>query len=77
MMSTTEEARKCQVDALGTCTSLRPVYVTGNHRLSVIKLLKGNREGIKKSCQIEIITNTVFPQGISIYDGVGSRPESH
>lgn len=76
MMLTTEAARRCQVDAVRACTSLRPIYVTGNRHLSVIELFKGNREGIKKSCQIEIITNTVLPQGISISDGVGSRPES-
>lgn len=50
--------------------SLSHIYVTGNHRLCVLELFKDNKERIKENCQVEILTNTVLPQTISISDGV-------
>lgn len=64
MMLTPEEARECRVHALGTFTSLSPSYGTGNHRLCLLELFKGVREG----CQVKRLTNTVLPQAISISD---------
>lgn len=39
MLLTTEEARKCEADALRTCTSVSPIYVA-------------DKKGIKENCQV-------------------------
>lgn len=70
MLLTAGEARECQVDALGTCTSSSPIYVTGNHKLCVLELFRGDNKRIRESCQVEILTDAVLPQAISISDGV-------
>lgn len=58
MMLTVEEAKTCRDDALGTCTALNPIYVIGNHKMCVLELFENKKEGIKKNCQVEVVTNT-------------------
>ena len=70
MMLPEEEASKCKADALRTCTSASPIYVTGNYNLCVLKLFKGDKGGIRRNCQVEILADVVLPQAISISDGV-------
>lgn len=62
MLMAAGEAEKCKADALGTCTSLSPIYVTGNHRCF---------ELFEKNYQVEILTNTVLPQAVSISEPFG------
>ena len=50
MMLPEEEASKCKADALRICTSTSPIYVTGNHKLGVLELFKGDKGGIKRNC---------------------------
>ena len=33
MLLTSEEAKKCKIDTLGTCSAASPIYVAGNDRL--------------------------------------------
>ena len=70
MLLPEEEARKCKADALGTCTSVSPIYVTGSHKLCILELFKGDKGGIKRTCQVEILANIMLPRAISVSDGV-------
>ena len=71
MLLTEEEgAGKCGTDVLGTCTSLSPIYVSGSHELCVLELFKGDKNGIKKNCQVEILANMVLPKAVNIADGI-------
>ena len=70
MMLPEGEANKCKTDALRTCTSTSPIYVTGNYNLCVLELFKGDKEGIRRYCRVEILADVVLPQAISISDGV-------
>ena len=70
MLLSEVEAIKCKNDALGTCSSVSPIYVMGNHELCVLELYKGDRGGIDKNCQTEVLTNIVLPQAISVTDGI-------
>lgn len=70
MLLSAEEARRCRDDTLGTCTSLSPIYKTGNRKLCILELFEGRGEGIKRICQVEVLTNSALPQAISVSDGV-------
>lgn len=70
MLLTAEEARKCRNDDLGACASLSPIYVAGNHKMCILELFGGKKEGIKRTCQVEVLANTALPQAISVSDGV-------
>lgn len=50
----------CKVHALVTCTSLSSIYTTGDRKLCVLELFKGNKEGIKENCQVEVLSSTVL-----------------
>ena len=54
MMLPEGEANKCKTDALRTCTSTSPIYVTGNYNLCVLELFKGDKGGIRRYCRVEI-----------------------
>ena len=69
-MLSDREAGKSKTAALGTCTSMCPIYVTGNHKLYVLEFFKGDRGGVGRNCQVEGLTGAVLPQAISISDGV-------
>lgn len=56
----------CAGDVYPIKPHLREEY----HRLCVLALFKGDMEKIKESCQVEILTNAVLPQAISISDRV-------
>ena len=68
MLLTKEDARKCKTDALGTCTSVKQIYVADNHRLCELKLFKGDRDEMKSNCQTETSMNTVLFQAVNISD---------
>ena len=70
MMLPEGEANKCKTDALRTCTSTSPIYVTGNYNLCVLELFKGDKGGIRRYCRVEILADVILPQAISICDGV-------
>ena len=63
-----EEAKRCETNAMGTCDAASPIYVASNHRLCVFKLFRGDKKRIEDSCQI--LTNTVLPQFIRISDKI-------
>ena len=70
MLLTREEAQRCENDALGTCASASPIYVTGSHDLCVVELFRKNKKRIKDHCQVEILTEVMLPAAVSIADGV-------
>lgn len=41
-----------------------------NYELCVLELFKGDKEGIRRNCQVEILADVVLPQAISVSDGV-------
>lgn len=51
MLLTMEKPRKCEADALRTCTSVSPINVTRIHRLCVLKLFRDDKVGIKNNCR--------------------------
>ena len=70
MLLTREEAQRCENDALGTCTSASPIYLTGSHDLCETELFRKNKRGIRDHCQVEILTDVMLPAAVSIADGI-------
>ena len=69
MLLTKREADKCKTDALGSCTSKCPMYITGGHRLCLVELFRNN-EGIQQTCHVEASRRAMMPQTIGLSDGV-------
>ena len=67
MLLTSEEAKKCEANALGTCGVASPIYAAKNHRLCAFELLRGYKKRIEDSCQIKVLTDTGF--ALPNYDG--------
>ena len=45
----------------GGCTSTGPTYVTDSYNLCVLELFKGDKGGIRRYCQVEILADVVLP----------------
>ena len=64
------EALKCRNDALGTYTSVSPIYMTGSHKVCMLELFNRDKGGIKRNCQAEVLANIALPKAISLSNRV-------
>ena len=70
-----KKQKGAKTDALGTCSTASSIYVTGNHSWCVFELLKGDKKGSEGSCQIELLTDAMLLQAISLSDWISVRLE--
>ena len=70
MLLTKKEAEKCKTVALRTCTSQSMTYITRGHRLRLVELFRGDKEGKKRTCRVEVSMRYVIPRAISLSSGV-------
>ena len=70
MLLTHQNAEKCRIDMLGTCTSSSPIYVASRQDLCMLELFRDNKNGVKKNCQVKILVDSILPKAVSQTDGI-------